>query len=324
MVVVIHVSSVIKNMDISSNRFMIFSIFNNLSVMSVPLFFMISGRIVLQKDYSINDLLLKCLKYFLVFLIFGIIENFNQLINLIKYFDVENFKNFIDLILSNTTYRWFLLAIIGLYLFSPMLKAIVKDKNVLKYFLILQFVILFLFSDLQNISPLGRTIPVSKGITLNSHFFVYSFYFVLGYYLGEKSTFKIKNNILITAFLLAFSILSISFILYSRKINSIFLEALNWNTTSTLIMSISTFIIFKNNFNKPNKITTLISSCTFGIYLVHVPILKHFNIFNVTVNDFLYVPLNSLLLYVVSFLIVFVFKKLVNKAKYFIYKPKNL
>ena len=75
---------------------------------------------------------------------------------------------------------WFLYAIISLYIAVPFLRVIVRDKELLKYFLFLTFIFSILFPSIQRFPVFG----IMKRITINLNmeiamFSRCSFYFVL-------------------------------------------------------------------------------------------------------------------------------------------------
>ena len=171
---------------------------------------------------------------------------------------------------------WFLYLIAGLYLLTPILRAIVScdDKKILKYLILLWFVGVSIVPVIQLVS----------GYSLNNTLFVMGGsigYFVLGAYLQKV---KIRSSILYALFFLGFVFTIASTWLMHVPFNSIgqnyfFFDYLSANV---IITSVSMFMILskfppdwpKNNHPIIRRVAHAISKNTLPIYLFHLIIME--------------------------------------------------
>lgn len=265
-VVLLHVSSYgVVNFDVHLNDWMIANIFDSISRWSVPVFFIISGFLLLdltKKDTIVQFYKKRVFKVIIPLLIWTIFFIFFQFIRL-KYKGITSF-NFYDnvlypLYLGEPYYHlWFIYAILVLYLITPFLKYFISIFKVKDIFLIT--IILFIFSILYNWQVNTK------------HFFLieslkYLPYFLLGYLYRFV---PIKKGLFYWSCL--FFILSLFVTIYFTYI--LYIQNLDYKlyfytylSISTVPMSISIFYIFL--YIKPNFINEKYSKLVLAIYLVH-------------------------------------------------------
>lgn len=244
---------------------------------AVPLFFMVSGSLLLKKEVSYKEIFCKRIFRIVIALILICIlwtlYNHQNLITLIPYLFNGSSEDFIPY------WSWYLYDMIALYIMTPFLQKMIKKFNNKDY---LVFIGLFLiipsflkfFSAILSV-VLGKSIIFNTEI-LNIMFPIQIAYFVTGYYLSNLEIGKKYKNISIISLIISLTFSTI-FSVYAGKIISGGNTVLdNYSLFNTVINSISIFIIFKYFFRnglKNEKITKLVinfSNTIFGIYLFHV------------------------------------------------------
>lgn len=316
--ILIHVTSQVYNScSVYSNRFLALSMFNSLGRCGVNLFVMCTGVLLLGKE-KLNKRKL-FYKNILRFLLSLIIFNFIYCLFYNNFDFTFTFANWYKKL--NSSHLWYLIMIIIIYMVIPILNIFVNNakKEDLKYFLILAFILQFLLPFLQNIEIFNWVksyykyvhLPVVSG---------FSGYLILGYYLHK---YKISNKMTLMTILLGiFSLIILIFgnIIYSRYIgeaDNFFSSNLTpfvaFYSTAIFIIINKLYFKFKEKFDFNQSIIINLSNCTFGIYLIHMFIIKILNYFDFTAlnyNAFIFVPIASLFTYIVSLIIIIILKKI--------------
>jgi len=170
-----------------------------------------------------------------------------------------SFHTLID-IFNDTLYgkfhMWYLYMCIGLYIITPLLRPITKNKEALEYFIITFLLIVqilpFIFSLFNNIFSTHKANIFSEVLAKLMIFMVAGFsgYYVIGHYL---STIEIKNkSTLTTIYTVGFISLILTYILkivFSIVKQKDFLDYGDYNSLNVSITAISIFIFFKYNSN---------------------------------------------------------------------------
>ncbi|MEE3427347.1 MAG: acyltransferase family protein [Ruminococcus sp.] len=289
-VIVIHVGIFDQGKNISNQS--VEAVFANfygiISRWAVPCFFMLSGLMFLDKNKEIP---LKKLygKYILrlavAYLVWSCIY---ALYN--SFYDAgatlyEKFKYFLSYCISGEIHTWYVLVTIGLYMALPVIRIIINkaDLKTVKYWIITMFVFA---SVIPFVIDWG--IPFISGYVayinqyMEAFFFIgYTLYFVLGYYILQCDlSSKQRKMIYILAALGFVYCVVIRIILVS--VFNISIGALSYLYPNIIFMSLGVFLFFNDYVSrikfseKSQKIITGISGLTFGIYLIHVLMLKVF------------------------------------------------
>jgi len=287
------------------------NIYDLLVRMSVPLFFMISGVLFLKmKNEPLNIFFKKrFIKIFLPLLGWSFIYILFR-----KYI----LKDFILSFIRKEYYHlWFIYTLLGIYLFIPILKIIVKNspKELLYYYVFLFFIsnaIFTIFTDLLHFDIPDYLLMMES----------FSGYLVLGYLL---SSFMIRKNHFIFAIIIF--ILATIFTAYGTYYLTNLQGGFNdffyrYTSISTIFQSAGIFVviryiveIYSNNVQKTFLyiLITILSLCLFGIYLIHSIImwfLEHKILNNLETQILIYIPLLAILTYSISFIVIYLMKKI--------------
>lgn len=242
-----------------------------ISVFSVPIFLMLSGKIWLHKKDGVS---LKNLwkKIFRLFTALAFWSLFYAILNEINNTGFEK-NRFIKNILCGNYHLWFMYMFIGVYMVIPMLQQIAKNKTLLIYTTILAGIFASLLPTLKNLSIFANSEIFNTIITQIDYKFVLGggFYFLLGYLIDD---FIINNKRRFALMAVGFAALIISFLLayYERLSGS---HTFNWYGTymiNILLYNIGMFAAFKKEYNiseKLEKSIHIIGEYTMGIYLLH-------------------------------------------------------
>lgn len=241
-----------------------------LSKIAVPVFLLIMGGLLLQKEDSPKKSFQRALRIFVVLVVFsiGYYIYFHR-----NALDTMTFKDFFESVFTKrvTNAFWYLYTYLGLMIMLPLLQSIAKalPKQKIKYLIML------------SVGVLG-TIPLITLFTeykLNSYltnpFFVTSVGLVfLGFYI-EKYMIINKTTFYYSLFLF-FAILAFE-VLYTyylwQENSSAYLKLDNRDSITITGCAICFYIIFKylstvvNTKEVLSKVVCYIGSLTFGIYL---------------------------------------------------------
>ena len=319
-VVVLHVSGQKwYSSQILSHEWKIFNFYNSIVRFGVPIFFMISGTIFLEKDISFGIMLNKYIKSIYIKLLFW--SFFYSLREKIIY--KNNYKKTFLIFLNGHIHLWYLFRICGLYLVTPFLKQIVKKEKLFKIFLVLHLFFCLLFPNLlivlfYNSKDYYKTLKdiISK-IGLNGFLNHNQMYYIFGFYLNR---YNIKPLFRIIFYFLGiigntFTFQLTYYISFKENKKIHFYSGFFINV---FIASIGIFIFFKYNFNnlkcKKNikEFIQKLGRLTFGIYIIHPFVIGEFNRrYNINTLSFepLYsVPINSLITFLISLILVYIMK----------------
>jgi surface polysaccharide O-acyltransferase-like enzyme len=264
----------------------------SLSSIGVPVFFMVNGALLFNKEFAIKKHLNKTLTVFVLTIVWGVLT---LLFTCWAYNDHYSAREFVEALVylkqGRNNHLWYLKAIIYIYLLFPLIKALFDKKdNALNLFLM---VMLFFFTFGQNmiinsidfVSYIsGTDLKAFKQFTaiafswLNPFGIYLSFsllYFFLGGLLPELLKNKYFNtSISLTAFVFSWILLFVSGIIKTKSSGIVYDTVWNgYNTLSTLIMTVCVFVLcskFESTGGKFRNIVQVIGVNSLGIYLIHV------------------------------------------------------
>ena len=315
-VVLVHLSYVIFfKEEVTSANWRAANFYDSFSRMGVPLFFMVSGYLLLGKSEPAVVFFRK--RFFKV----GIPTLFWSIAYLL--WSVDAYTNGtmkpvnVALSIGKAIYTgnveihlWFLYILIGIYLVVPILRvyfSVTSRRNV-AYFVALWFLATPLFEVAQRLTGLqsALVIPVVSG---------YVGYFVMGYLLAEVKVGK--RGILLSAFggVAAIVVTYLGTEVLSRNSAPIDAYFYSYFSPPTVLASICGFFLLKNlgqNLGRAGTLIRTVSGATFGIYLIHIftaELLRKgflgFSLFSWQAASVYMIPLTALGVYALSFLAVF-------------------
>ena len=325
-VVMIHCSAVLKHYSFYGNTFsnsfentelFIYNFFNCISRFAVQIFVMISGTLFLDnsKNFTIEKILKKYAKRILIsYFIFLVIYY------IFSFFIFEIYD--IDLFIYQVAYHlWFLPMIFSLYILTPILRKIINDEKLIKYIIIVGIIFFIILPSVVYL-PKIRDFKVIIMSFCNDSKITYVLYFVLGYYINKKS-YSQKFNIVIYIlglssflFLPILSMLGMNHGYGPEEFSSNNFFILNF------LEAISVFLFIKNLFNKytfNEKILNFISwlsKYTFGIYLVHVLLIKFVHKYNILDNVHIHITILPLIYCIAIFILSFVISFIISKIPF--------
>lgn len=255
---------------LSSSEQVFLEIAYSLTKWGVPIFFCITGALLLKKDkiITINDCICKYSKRMLLALfIFGvpfalfIIFFETRLICFSMFYDA-----FLRIIYGKSfSHLWYLYTLIGIYLFLPVIKLFVNNasKQVLEYILYLLFIFNFCIPFINYL--FGVEIAFKLPLTTFP-----LFYLLLGHYVYNVC-FNWENKRVI-AFL---GILFSSMIIIAIRINEIpLIQAVSYSSPIIAIFAFCILVLFRCIRKECTNTTWEIDRLCFGVYLIH-PVFIH-------------------------------------------------
>ncbi|WDH37432.1 acyltransferase [Pseudomonas chlororaphis] len=276
MVVVLHVAApyLYQLGEISQSYWNVANIYDSFVRPCVPLFFMASGFLLLSKNEPVYDFYAKRVNRVIWPLVFwSVIYVFWKVYYQgAQYSDFGNFGKFIFAPVSY--HLWYLYAVIGCYLFLPLLRVVVAAgrDSILAYYCAIWFFAM-------TASPLVDRYFGIKWQFDFSYASGYMGYFVLGYLLGKRECKALHAILAVLSMFVCFSIIAYMTFYLTVKNNYVFVgDFYSYLSPLVVIASASWFVCIKFLAGLPvsesaknlNRFVISISFCSFGIYLIHV------------------------------------------------------
>jgi surface polysaccharide O-acyltransferase-like enzyme len=251
-------------------------------------------------------------------------------------FTEEYQASFVEIIgsfISGAYHLWFLPMIIGLYMCIPLIKQLIKNDNLIKYFLLLSIIFCFIKTQIDlvtnNLLISNVQIIFENVTTVFKNFNVglvvgYVSYFILGFYLNKTEISKKHRTII---YILGFAGLVLTIILNlfaSKNAGRPSEEFYDSFSLNVFLMSVAIFIWFKYNAKgteRLNKIIFSLSKYSFGAYLVHVFIIQSLTAVGFSSETFhplFSVPAITIFTTIMSYLISLVLNKIPIIKKYIV------
>lgn len=323
-VILTHASSQFVVEEIGSFNFWIGNIVDGLSRIAVPLFVMISGVLMLDKNYhyTTKKLIKHIVKMIMFFVFWSAI--YSIVLNIIEPVIIQHkpidIKKIIGSFIEGHYHLWFIYMIVGLYLILPLLRLWVKEENkkYVEYFIILSIIFTYIIPQIisigSNYSDIFENINDIIQERLNIKYVGgYTTYFLLGWYIHN---YDLKNKKSIYALGVIGTIITIvgTYVLSVSTGKAVQMyDNLSFNI---LFQSIMIFMLIKTKFqhtnNKENKFITIVSKNSLGIYAIHaafVPI-----IYNLLIKAGLQIAIiNISLVFIISFIIALLGSYIISK-----------
>ena len=301
------------------------NVYASLASPAVPLFIMLTGALLLQPS-KVNEPLKVFFKKRLSrvgvpFLFWG---GAFFAWRVFVYGEVLTSSSIFKGVLAGPYFHfWFLYLLLGLYLFTPLLRVIVAyaDWKIIKYFLLVWFVgtaIVPLFGLFENL--IGPALWFKQNVFLLSGMIGY---FVLGAYVAK---WRLRSSILVLIFAssLVFTIIGTYYLVgnLGERFGQFFYDA---SSISIVVASIALFLFLltvpakqvENHSSRINRFLHLVSQNTLPIYLFHVMVLEvlqkgylGFKISLTTMNPIVEIPLITAITLLVCLAVIVPLKKI--------------
>lgn len=323
-VVFLHVAAPLLNHfnEIIRPYWWIGNIYDSAVRMCVPLFFMVSGYLLLGKTESLTTFFAKRIRKVLIPLVVWSIFYILWRIVYEKEALTLSLRLIFETFLTPTYYHlWFLYAIISVYLFVPILRLIVQNggQQYLHYFIALWILAASVIPLFEKVTGVYRTYDSSLP-------YGYVGYLVIGYLLGQREFGK--RALVATFFVAVVSVgaTAVGTYFFTIQNGGNFDGYLYWYLTpNVLLLAISTFILLKHlaeNFNFLRNETAVnvikrLSVAGLGIYLIHPALLELLGRGDLGIelgafsgNPLFWVPITAVVAFSLSFVVTIILKKI--------------
>ena len=318
LVVIVHVSGQLTNVwgKIPLIQWFTADIYGGVARVSVPLFFMISGYLLLPRSESLGTFYGKRMpKIVIPFIFWSIFYISLTCAGNAKLCTPDYLLQFI--LLKRTYFHlWFLYSLIGIYFVLPLLRLMIRpdtDRKVLWYLIVLWLI----FQPVRTLMDQFLHFSININAPLSTGFLPY---FVLGYLLGQVSLTRARV-ILAGVIFLAGSLITVVGTYFltraSGQFNGYFYD---YVTIGTILSAAGAFILLRRLSDLPafssdrfHSLTRWLAGGTFGIYLIHVLFIWGLDWLHVTtfIGFALWsVPLVATLIFGLSFAAVTVLQKI--------------
>ena len=314
--------------EIDTSSWLFAESITTVSRFAIPLFIMVSGALLLEKDITIKNALKKATHFLLILISWSIAYI------LIKHMYLDNkiysIYKIVIMFLNNeiSSHLWYLYMLIGICITLPFIRQMIKkfDLNLLKYYLIV-FLSFFMIT----------MIPLLLSTLFNLIIKIYLKVPLMSYQLGCLMLgYYIKKHLHITKLIYILSIVSF-FLINIATISLTYLESYksgsavesyyNKNFASIILPAACVFIIVKyiskyiSEKSKWTKFFSFIGSISLEIYLVHL-IVKAFYEKKMQTYFDSFIPTISLkylfellFVFILSVLIAFLIKLITKQVK---------
>lgn len=300
-------------------------LYNGLARISVPVFFMLSGALMLNQDVNMEKLKKKILRFLLVLIFWTAFYFVWDILYMDKSFELENIVGWI--FEPTKPHLWFMYAIIALYIALPFAKILVdhmgeKEENL--------FIVLWLFFSggayllqvILSLLDLNVSLIYSVPIVQGSY---YLGYFVVGNILYNRirKGSKISSGKMWALYGITTGINIVGTFVMSYRENVYFEDFFAYRNVLVELSAVAVFVLAIQKVSVRSEKMKLwlrkLSPCLFGVYLIHI---LFYNILLTNVDlpaifSWIGIPLETIGTFGVSLLAVYliqkipVFKKLV-------------
>lgn len=315
-VVMIHVSGQLTNVwgKIPNSQWLIADVYGAVARISVPLFFMISGYLLLPRSESLRVFFTKRMTKILIpFIVWSFIYLF-WYCGSHAAACTTSFVSQLLLVRGTYYHLWFLYTLISIYFFLPILRLMFRpeiDKRILWYLIVLWLV----FQPVLTIARQVWNFNINISPPLATGFLCF---FIVGYLLGEISL--SRSRLFLSIALWASGILitvagTYLLTLKSGAYNGIFYDFVSLNV---IIASVAAFLLLKAlgetevfRSSRIQSITRSLATASFGIYLIHILVIEilGYGIPGLHLTSFIgyalwSIPLVTTIVFLVSFILV--------------------
>ncbi len=332
-VIVIHISGGwLGQTAVGSSQWTALCVYDALARWCVPMFIMLSGAFLLdpKKSVRLRDIFFKyILRVLIALLVWGTFYALLDYGHSHLTFTWPGIQSALRHVLwAETHYHlWFLYMMIGLYLVTPILRALIRgaSRGTLHWFFLLVFVFCSLLPTLKELFPAQMALPMAWARQLDVHLVLgYVGFYVAGYYLKHYTLSRLAEFIL---YLLG--ILGAVITVWGNHALSVHHGAFNgvlfvYSSPNVVFMTVALFVLFRyvlavSEERSRRQRVSGVAKVSFGIYLVHdffIMLLRFFDISTLSFSPILSVPVLSAGVFVCSFVVAWLISKIPLVGRY--------
>ena len=277
--VVRHITDeIFKNPRFKTPMWIQYMVLRSLTNWPSPVYTMISGYYLLDntRKISISKLYSKYIRHLFCIYVFWTLVYITQLRFMIQY-SWKDISNVFDWHKQNCYYQlWYLPMNIRLYVLTPLLRQLVTDTTICRYFLITWFLQRVVLPNTTFFFPYRMILYIRKFIPV---FPEYSGYYVLGYYLGHHANLECKIGYIGILFLLGTGY-TFGMSILSRRVlqidNSFLLTHFSLGTFVQVCSIFYGTVLTKKSDKESSRSNGYrrLAKITFGVYLTHIFIMN--------------------------------------------------
>lgn len=302
------------------------SIFS-LTRIGVPLFFTVSGSLLITRKYEVKKFLEKRFKrVFLPFLFWIIVYIIAGVLIWHFEFSFEYVMNTAFGVGDYSALFWFIWSLIGVYLLIPVLSSFIREEGMKgsEYLILITIILSILYTigffDYPQMKYNFRVI---------FNFFPVLGYFIMGSYIhNKKFNISDKKMFAIGCLMFIIGIAGHFTKIYLKGLGGLALQPIDFFDIFVITETIGLFIAFKYanvkwiredakmiRERKIGEVIVLFSSCSFGIYFSHYILMRYvmYNGFLAPIrktNAYLWLPISSIIIIGLSWLLIYMMSKI--------------
>ncbi len=316
------ISPALKSTDVNSFSFDVLNVFMSVFRFGFPLLIMLSGTFMLDEE---NEPDIKGILKNYVFRLAVVFFIWSFAYALLGQLFTDADTSFFHRFLTGSDHLWFILALIGLYLLTPILRVFVRfaDQTLLQYALLLSFLFAFFlpyFAWFVGWDSLSTMLDSLKIRAVGG----YVGYYLAGYYISRYNPDRSKRTLLCV--LGAIALFSIAFLTQanSEHYGVALDQYYHLFSPFVALWSVAVFLILYNlKFGIISPATERIfynlASVSFSAYILHraffYPI-EAIGLSAASLTPFISIPLFAGLVFCVSLLVALVLKRIPFVGKY--------
>ncbi len=243
---------------------------------AVPIFFMISGALFLDPGRSVSLKSLLRIRIPRIAIAFAFWSVFYATVTTFGPGGTGSLRSLIGQIFVGHYHLWFLLALGGLYLATPLLRKITEDRDVAWYFVLLAFVFAAVLPLVAQIPLIGKLVGKQLETMQLDLVLGYSIYFVLGYLLSRLHLSAIWLAVVLSLGAVGVTVTAGGTSWLSGRAHEPISTLYGYVTPNVILVSIAVFLGIKAWSERPSgarfanwPVVSYLAKYSFGIFLVH-------------------------------------------------------